>query len=131
MTTAEDTHRAARAHDHDHSHAHGHAHEHAPEAGTPPMGGPVVVDIGDGVGALIVHTEPSWLGRELHVRRSGQAHTTHTGVWERELGAADVVVAVFLALDEGEYALLDLDGRPIRAVTIEGGRVAEIDLLAP
>jgi hypothetical protein len=122
---------ATHTHEHPHSHEHSvsHEHTHAPEAGTPPQGGPVVVDVGDGVGALIVHTDPAWLGHELHVRRDGETHTTHTGVWEREVGDRQVVVAVFLALDEGVYALLDLDGRPMTPVTIESGRVGELSLV--
>jgi hypothetical protein len=111
-----------------HAHAHSHPHTHTHEAGTPPQGGPVVVDIGDGVGALIVHTDPALLGHELHVRKIGQIHTTHTGVWERELGDQKIVVAVFLALDEGRYSLLDLDGHPTTEVIIESGRVAELHL---
>ncbi len=111
-----------------HTHPHAHAHTHTHEAGTPPEGGPVVVDIGDGVGALIVHTDPSLLGHELHVRKAGESHTTHTGVWERELGDHPIVVAVFLALDEGRYTLLDLDGQPTTEVMIESGRVAELHL---
>jgi hypothetical protein len=117
------------AHDGDHSHDHSHGDDHGPhEAGLPPAGGPVMVDIGDDVGALIVATDPAWLGRELHVRRGGDAHTTHTGVWERRLGGGLTVVAVFPQLAEGRYDLLDAVGEPMLALTITGGRITELDL---
>ncbi len=116
-------------HVHDHTDAHHDAHDHVHhEAGTAPAGGPVMVDIGDDVGALIVATDPAWLGRELHVRRDGESHTTHTGVWERRLGDRSAVVAVFPQLIEGRYDLLDALGQPMLALTIAGGRITELDL---
>ena len=88
-------------HDHDHDHddldPHDHPGGHGHEAGVPPAGGPVVVDIGGDVGALVVHVDASRVGQELHVRRPGEAATTHTGIWERRLGSRAVVVAVFPA----------------------------------
>jgi hypothetical protein len=121
-------------HPHDHSGSYDHSdgpdddHHHDHEAGVPPAGGPVMVDIGDDVGALIVATDPAWLGRELHVRRLGDSHTTHTGVWERRLGEQLAVVAVFPQLVEGRYDLLDAGGEPMLALTITGGRITELDL---
>jgi hypothetical protein len=113
--------------DHDHSHTHDdHPHQH--EAGTPPAGGPVVVDIGDDVGALVVRVGRSRLGQELHVRREGEQATTHTGIWERSLGDQSVVVAVFPALIEGRYAILDRADAPVVDVTIVGGQVTELEL---
>ena len=118
------THVHAHSHDHVHVHEHGHAHE----AGLPPAGGPVMVDIGEDVGALVVTTDTAWLGRELHVRRHGDSHTTHTGVWERQLGGRPVVVAVFPQLGEGRYDLLDAAGDPMRSLRIDGGVVTQLDL---
>jgi hypothetical protein len=107
------------------AHTHG---THTHEAGAPPAGGPVVVDIGDDVGALIVATEADWLGRELHVRREGATSTTHTGVWERTTGSSTEVVAVFSHLVEGRYDLLDATGEPMVGLSIEGGRITQLDL---
>jgi hypothetical protein len=98
------------------------------EAGQPPPGGPVMLDIGGDVGALIVRLDPASAGTELHVRPEGDTRSTHTGVWERSLGARSVVVAVFAALTEGVYAILGDDGTAIRHVAVTGGRVAEVDL---
>ena len=131
-------------HDHDdldpHDHPGGHGHDdldphdhpggHGHEAGVPPAGGPVVVDIGGDVGALVVHVDASRVGQELHVRRPGEAATTHTGIWERRLGSRAVVVAVFPALVEGGYAVLDRAGEAVLDVEIIGGEVREITLPA-
>jgi hypothetical protein len=87
-----------------------------------------MVDIGEDVGALIVTTDPAWLGRELHVRRAGDSHTTHTGVWERSLGGRLVVVAVFPQLVEGRYELLDASGAPMRSLDVAGALVTQVDL---
>ncbi len=115
-------------------HAHDHVHddhvhdEHEHEAGAPPAGGPVVVDIGDDVGALVVHVGADRIGQELHVRRPGRTDTTHTGIWERRIGRRAVVVAVFPALAEGDYAILDRDGHAILDVEITGGQVTELSM---
>ena len=87
-------------HEHDHPHDHPHVHEH--EAGLPPQGGPVVVDIGGDVGALIVRLDHELLGTELHLRQDGWTHTVHTGVWDRPLGDRMVTVAVYPALVRGD-----------------------------
>ena len=54
--------------------------------------------------------------------------TTHTGVWERAAGGRSMVVAVFAAVREGRYDVLDPHGIPVMTVTIAGGRVTETEL---
>jgi ABC-type Zn2+ transport system substrate-binding protein/surface adhesin len=119
-------------HDHPHGHHHphdqGHDHGHGHEAGLPPQGGPVVVDIGGDVGALIVRLDAELLGTELHLRQDGWTHTVHTGVWDRPLGDRMVTVAVYPALVQGTYEILGPGEVVRRVVAIEGGRVAELDL---
>ena len=119
-------------HDHTHPHTHDHPdnqpHEHEHEAGQPPMGGPVVVDIGGDVGALIVRLDRSRLGGELHLRQATWHHTVHTGIWDRPLGDQLVTVAVYLALVEGTYEILDDTGSTVHRFTVDGGKVAETDL---
>jgi hypothetical protein len=95
----------------------------------PPKGGPVVVDIGGDVGALIAHMDPDLLGAELFLRPDWDPlTTTHTGIWERQMGPRPAVVAVFPALREGGYDILDADGGPSGRVEVVGGQVGEIDL---
>ena len=117
-------------HDHTHPHAHDHPDDqpHGHEAGQPPMGGPVVVDIGGDVGALIVRLDRSRLGGELHLRQATWDQTVHTGIWDRPLGDQLVTVAVYPALVEGTYEILDDAGSTVYHVTVEGGKVAETDL---
>jgi ABC-type Zn2+ transport system substrate-binding protein/surface adhesin len=136
MTTTDQLDHHEHGHDHgqgsDHQHDHGPSteglHPGAHEAGLPPQGGPVVVDIGGDVGALIVRLDRALLGSELHLRQDGWTHTVHTGVWDRPLGADMVTVAVYPALVEGTYEILGRDGAVRRVVGIEGGQVAELDL---
>jgi hypothetical protein len=115
----------SHAHGHDHAHGHGHDHEHAA-----PVGGPAVLDIGGDVGALVLHLDRSHLGTEIHIRRAGHPAdpTTHTGVWERTAGGRTMVVAVFAAVREGRYDLLDAQGAPVLVVTITGGKVTETEM---
>jgi len=126
---------ATQLHEHDHhDHQHPHSHSHDPampalgEEG-PPQGGPVVVDIGDDVGALIAHMDAGLVGQELFLRpETDPSTTTHTGIWERPMGQAQAVVAVFPMLVEGRYEILDGHGHAVRDVTVVGGVVTEIDL---
>lgn len=109
-----------RGHDHPHPHDHGH---HAPH------GGPVVFDIGDDVGALIVYLDDAFEGTEVPIEWDRDpAKDVHTGVWRRNLGADSVVVAVYPELIEGRYLVPALGGHASRNVDIVGGQVAEIDL---
>jgi hypothetical protein len=126
------THADGRGHDHPHAdghdHDHGHSHDGPVEAGEAPKGGPVVLDIGGDIGALIAYCDADQIGTEIHVRLNGEPRTTHTGVWERDLGASRVVVAVFPELTFGDYAILDRGGDPVQRITVVGGSVVEVDL---
>ena len=52
----------------------------------------------------------------------------HTGVWERPLGERLVTVAVYPALVEGTYEILDRAGGVRDTIDVVGGQVAELDL---
>jgi hypothetical protein len=108
-------------------------HDHAPTrwaAGEqPPAGGPVMVDVGGDVGALIVHLGAERIGGELHLRPAGTSeHGTHTGIWERSLGGRAAVVAVYGSVAGGRYDLVDDAGEVLATAAVEGGQVAELDL---
>ena len=91
--------------------------------------GTVVLDIGDGVGALVVHAPSDLCGREVEITRRGDTHAfVHTEVRERVLAEGSVYAGVFLALDEGDYTLLDIAGHAPRDVTIRSGHVTEVAL---
>jgi hypothetical protein len=121
---------------HDHPHDHGHSHDdehHLVGAGTSEraFGGPVIVDVGPGVGALVVYLGSDWLDDELHLRSLDRADwSTHTGVWERRLGGSRrVVAAVYPSLPNGSYGILERDEHTIlRVVDVEEAGVVEVDL---
>ena len=111
------------------THTHdGHSHSHPPAGEHPPAGGPVVLDIGDETGALIVHLDDHLIGEELHVRPDGATTTIHTGIWPRTANGHAITVAVFAQLPAGTHQLLQPDGRSPLAVTIEPGHVTELHL---
>jgi hypothetical protein len=122
----------------DHVHTHGHAHSHHHEhhlagAGTSEraFGGPVVVDVGPGVGALVVHLERDWLDHEIHLQSLDRPDwSTHTGVWERNLGGSRrLVAAVYPSLPHGTYGILGHDGHTVvRVVDVDEARVTEVVL---
>ena len=67
-----------------------------------------MLDIGGSVGALVVHTSERFAGREIEIARRGETQQfVHTEVRERHLSDGLVHAAVFAALPEGVYTLLD------------------------
>ena len=97
------------------------------------LGGPVVLDIGGDIGALLATMDPSAVGTELHLRSEHEPPISiHTGVWRRTCadsrGNGEVTMAVFAELPRGTYWALDPDGHALVSVEIHGGEVAGIDL---
>jgi hypothetical protein len=80
-------------------HTHGVEQPHGPsEAGT------VMIDIGPGVGAVVIRTTPAMNGQELEIRpMGGQWIGQHTAVRERRGGGSVQYAGVFGALPEGTY----------------------------
>jgi hypothetical protein len=106
------------------------SHHHHRRPTLPPSGeGTVVLDIGDGVGALVVHASAELNGVEIELANPGEARTAfvHTEVRERRLPDGSVFAGVFPELRAGEYTLVDGARRPLRPVTITAGRVTEVD----
>ena len=88
----------------------------------------VVLDIGDGVGALLLYTPDAYRGREIEVSPTGDdAERTHTAVLERRVAGRTFCAAVYPALAAGEWRIWGDDpGRQVR-VLIEGGDIAVVD----
>jgi hypothetical protein len=109
----------------DHRHPHPPEHSHPP---LPPSGpGTVVLDIGGSVGALVVHTPAALAGLEIELARRGETgQFVHTEVRERHLPDGTVHAAVFAAVPEGEYTLLDAPPGTDADVVIAAGRVTEM-----
>ncbi len=117
-------------HTHDGEHGHTHVHDEGREPVLPPSRqGTVVLDIGDGVGALVVHAPQSMCGVEIEIANRGEGvQLVHTEVRERVLPEGSVYAGVFVSLDEGEYTLLDVDGTGPVDVIVRSGQVTEVVL---
>jgi hypothetical protein len=119
-----------QTHTHGGERGHTHTHEETREPALPPSRqGTVVLDIGDGIGALVVHTSKAMCGVEIEIAARGETtQLVHTEVRERVLPEGSVFAGVFVALDEGEYTLLDADGTGSLDVVVHSGRVTEVAL---
>jgi hypothetical protein len=91
--------------------------------------GPVMLDIGGDVGALIVTTPASLAGEEIEIRPLGRpapAHLPHAAVLARPTSHGIRHSAVFGELTEGTYELYRRPYGPVELqVTITGGQVWE------
>jgi hypothetical protein len=116
------------AHSHDH-HDHHHIAERLSEPRLPPSTeGSVVMEVGGDVGALVVYTPDVLAGHEIELALRGDDHQfVHTEVRERELPDGTIYAGVFPAVPAGEYTLLSIHALPALDVSVEGGRVAELN----
>ena len=96
----------------------------------PPSGeGTVLLDIGDGVGALVVHAPAALNGVEIEIARRGETNAfVHTAVRERRLPDGSVYAGVFPDLPEGDYTLLAVTVEPHADLTIRSGCVTEVSV---
>jgi ribulose-5-phosphate 4-epimerase/fuculose-1-phosphate aldolase len=114
-----------------HSHTHPHRHNHGevvepyaarrhPEA--------VVLDIGNDLGALIVHTDAGLVGVEVEISATGSdGERSHKEVLEREIEGRPAYTAVFDKVRAGSYTLWVHDIAREHGVVVIGGTVAELD----
>jgi hypothetical protein len=103
--------------------SHGHAHPHGHRHGT--LGAVPVLDIGDGVGAVVAYLHHDTPSGEIDICPVGDVEARfHTGVHER----GDHYIAVFAEVREGSYDLLDPVLAPIARVDVKSGEVAEVHL---
>lgn len=114
---------------------------HPPGAGPPRGGGPseampppshdgsVVLDIGDGIGALVIYVEPDRDGQEIEVSLCAGGPRVHSAVRRRELSAGAVYAAVLPALPAGRYDVFapERPGHsPVTTVCVPSAGVAEL-----
>jgi hypothetical protein len=117
-------------HPHDHSHDDSHSHDQPAEnysARTHPEF--VVMDVGAGVGGLIVHTDPELHGQEIHISPTDDdAQRSHKDVLERNINGRPAFTAVFDGIPAGSYTLWNHAGDPReRDVVISSGKILELD----
>lgn len=94
------------------------------------QGGPLMLDIGGDVGALIVYVPDSFAGTEIEISVAGGAPFTHTGVHPRGVGGRLNQTAVYPELAGGDYQLWHPTAGVLLGpvVHVDGGAVAELDL---
>lgn len=115
-----------------------HVHAHNPHAGQ----GSVLLDIGDGVGALVVRMPEAMVGEEVDIEAADPVvdadlrrehghhhHRPHVAVLPRPVPGGGVVASlVFPALPAGEYRLLPKGSEEVvMVVGVLDGRVTTED----
>ena len=101
------------------------AHEHHSARSHPEF---VVLELGDEVGALILHTDEELHGVEIEISPSRDDELrSHKEVLERSIAGRPAFTAVFDALPAATYTLWYAGEPRARAVRIEGGMIAELD----
>jgi quercetin dioxygenase-like cupin family protein len=86
----------------------------------------VVLNLGPGIGALLLHTGPQELHREIEISPAGAPHTrAHAAVRERILPTGSRFAALFVDLAPGDYTLWHDAETPAVTVTVTEGSVTE------
>jgi hypothetical protein len=89
----------------------------------------VMLELGPGVGALVLHTGAELHGMEIEISPAGHDEKrSHKQVHERPVAGRPLYGAVFESLPAGEYTLW-LDDQPLlRDVAVAGAVVTDISL---
>lgn len=88
----------------------------------------IVLEIGDGVGALIVHADPEMHGREVEISVTGEDdRRSHKEVLERSINGRAAFTAVFDQLTAGTYTLWTGGEARAREVAVPSGAIAQLD----
>jgi hypothetical protein len=97
------------------------------ESAGPAPSGPAVLDIGGGIGALLVIVPAALLHTEIEVSPAGRPGRTHTGVHERPMSGSRLPVALFPSLETGTWTLWGHGPCTTRTVEILDGEVSRLD----
>ena len=89
----------------------------------------VMLELGPGVGALVLRTGADLHGMEIEISPAGRdAERSHKQVHERRVAGRPLYGAVFDSLPAGDYTLW-LDDRPLRRrIAVTGAAVTDISL---
>lgn len=95
----------------------------------PTGAGTVVLNLGPGVGALVLSTPREMNGSEIEISLDGspQARRTHSQVRERLAAGRTSYAAVYPELAAGTYTIWRDHATPAGTVTVDGGAVARFD----
>ncbi|HET8840672.1 MAG TPA: hypothetical protein VFN35_04355 [Ktedonobacteraceae bacterium] len=87
-----------------------------------------VLDIGENIGALIIHCRPELKGKQIDISpQDAPWQRVHTDVLERRANNQPLFAALFFSLLAGTYFIWGNGSEPVGEVSITGGQVAEID----
>jgi len=87
----------------------------------------VVLEIGEDIGALIVHADPELHGVEIEISPAeDNERRSHKEVLERDAGGKSAYTAVFDGLPAGTYTLWSDGIARVRNVGVSGGQVAQL-----
>jgi hypothetical protein len=92
----------------------------------PSGAGSVVLEVGAGTGALVLHTPAGLAGQEIEISPASggpAARRTHSLVRERNTSAGTSYAAVYPGVAAGDYTLWRDDATPAAVITINGGQV--------
>jgi hypothetical protein len=92
----------------------------------PSGAGSVVLEVGAGTGALVLHTPADLAGQEIEISPASggrTAHRTHSLVRERNTSAGTSYAAVYPGVAAGDYTLWRDDATPAAVITINSGQV--------
>src|SRR5712692_4146828 len=88
----------------------------------------VMVDVGPGVGVLVVYAGAEQQGNEIEISPKGdETNRIHTEVLPRSTALGPLYAAVFGSLPEGDYRLWLKTVSLPRDVRIVGGQITEVD----
>ena len=95
-----------------------------PAAG-PSGPGTVVLELGAGIGALILYTPADLDGAEIEISREDDpgARRTHSQVRQRHIATATTYAAVYPSLPAGRYTIWRSEHSPAVTASITGGEV--------
>ncbi len=88
----------------------------------------LVLDIGDGAGALLVRAPEEWVGAELDVTVEGAPRSHHRHLLIRRMRAVgrDITAGVLPSLEEGRYTVWGPSGEPVGTVEVTSGQVTSL-----
>ncbi|WP_084724634.1 hypothetical protein [Streptacidiphilus melanogenes] len=110
---------------HDHGAHAPHEHEHPPLP-APSHEGSVVLDIGAGTGALVIHATDADDGLEIHASPADRPEQrTHAAVRPRHLPDRTLYAAVLTPLPTGRYTVWQRDDTPHGSVDVTEGQVSD------
>jgi hypothetical protein len=87
----------------------------------------VVLEIGPGLGALIVHTDDTMHGVEIEISpESDEARRSHKQVLERSVGGSPAYTALFDQLAADTYTLWTDGVARVRGVAVRSEEITEL-----